>query len=78
MITDSRPALQLQKEPADVLSLVQDVVRSMQSEAARKSVALHVTASTENMVLDLDARESAKCLRICCPTGSAIRRRVAP
>lgn len=47
-------ALQLQKEPTDMVSLVQDVVRSMQTEAARKSVALHLMTPGETVVLDLD------------------------
>jgi signal transduction histidine kinase len=48
-------ALQLQKEPTDLVSLVQDVVRSMQTEATRKSVAVHLTTPPETVVLDLDA-----------------------
>ena len=48
-------ALQLQKEPTDVVGLVQDVVNSLQTEAARTSVALRVTTSVENVVLDIDA-----------------------
>jgi signal transduction histidine kinase len=48
-------ALQLQKEPTEVVSLVQEVVSSGQTEAARKSVALRVTTSVENVVLDIDA-----------------------
>jgi signal transduction histidine kinase len=48
-------ALQLEKEPTDVVSLVQDVVSSMQIEATRKSVSLNVMTSTEDVELDLDA-----------------------
>jgi signal transduction histidine kinase len=48
-------ALQLQKEPTDVGSLLRDVVNSMQIEAARKSVTLNAMTPTENVVLDLDA-----------------------
>jgi len=48
-------ALQLQPEPTDLVSLVRDVVNSMQIEAARKSVTLNATTSTESVVLDLDA-----------------------
>ena len=48
-------ALQLQKEPTEVVSLVQDVVSSGQIEAARKSVALGVATSVKNVVLDIDA-----------------------
>jgi signal transduction histidine kinase len=48
-------ALQLQKEPTDVGSLVQDVVSSMQVEATRSSVTLNVITPTEDVVLDLDA-----------------------
>ena len=40
-------ALPLQMEPTDLVSLAQDVVRSLQPEATRKSVALRVAASTE-------------------------------
>ena len=48
-------ALPLQREPADLVTLAQDVARSMQPDAARKSVALHVAGSAESAVLDLDA-----------------------
>jgi signal transduction histidine kinase len=48
-------ALQLQKEPTDVVSLVQDVVRSMRTEATRTSVVVHLTTPAETVVLDLDA-----------------------
>jgi signal transduction histidine kinase len=47
-------ALPLQMEPTDLVSLTQDVVRSLQPEATRKSVVLRVAASTESVVLDLD------------------------
>lgn len=48
-------ALQLQKEPTEVNGLVRDVVSRMQTEATRMSMTLHVTSSTENAVLDIDA-----------------------
>jgi two-component system sensor histidine kinase BaeS len=48
-------ALTLQKEPTDVVHLVQDVVRSMQSEADRKSVSIVASASTGRAVADLDS-----------------------
>jgi signal transduction histidine kinase len=48
-------ALQLQKEPTDLVSLVQDVVRSMRTEATRTSVVVHLTTPAETVVLDLDA-----------------------
>ena len=41
-------------EPTDLVSLTQDVVRSLQPEATRKSVWLRVAASTESVILDLD------------------------
>jgi signal transduction histidine kinase len=47
-------ALRLQKESTDLVALIQDVVRSLQPEADRKSVALSVTASSDNAILDLD------------------------
>lgn len=47
-------ALPLEKEPTDVVGLVRDVVRSMEAEALRKSVALTVTTSVDNVVIDLD------------------------
>jgi two-component system sensor histidine kinase BaeS len=47
-------ALQLQKEPTDLVGLVQEVVRSMQAEAARKSVTLDVTGSPHTTVIDID------------------------
>ncbi len=46
--------LQLEREPTDILGLVQDVVRSMYAEASPKSVALNVTTSLDNLVVDLD------------------------
>jgi signal transduction histidine kinase len=47
-------ALPLEKEPTDVVGLVREVVRSMQTEASRKSVALNVTTLHDNVVIDLD------------------------
>jgi signal transduction histidine kinase len=47
-------ALRLQKESTDLVALIQDVVRSLQPEADRKSVALSVTASSDDAVLDVD------------------------
>jgi two-component system OmpR family sensor kinase/two-component system sensor histidine kinase BaeS len=47
-------ALPLEKEPTDVVGLVREVVRSMQTEASRRSVALDVTTSVDNIVVDLD------------------------
>jgi signal transduction histidine kinase len=47
-------ALPLQKEATDVLGLVREVLRSMQSEATHQSVALNVVTSFESVVIDLD------------------------
>jgi signal transduction histidine kinase len=47
-------ALQLQKESTDIVALVQEVARSMQPEAAGRSVSLRVTASTDDAVLEVD------------------------
>ena len=47
-------ALPLHKEPTDVVGLVQDIVLSMQTEASRKSVALTMSAPTDNALIDLD------------------------
>jgi len=48
-------ALPLQKEPTNPVDLVQDVVRSMQPEADRRSVSLGANASRETAMIDLDA-----------------------
>jgi signal transduction histidine kinase len=47
-------ALPLEKEPTDVVALVREVVRSMATEASRRSVALNVTSSMDEAVIDLD------------------------
>jgi signal transduction histidine kinase len=47
-------ALPLEKEPTDVAALARDVVRSMETEASRKSVALQVTDAIREVVADLD------------------------
>lgn len=47
-------ALQLQKEPTDVVGLIHDVTRSMRAEAARASMMLNVTTNAESAVIDLD------------------------
>jgi len=47
-------ALQLQKELTDVAALVQEVVGSMQAEAAGKSVSLTAISSADSALLDLD------------------------
>jgi signal transduction histidine kinase len=47
-------ALPLHKELTDIVALVQDVVRSMSSEATSKSVALDVTATPASGLVDLD------------------------
>ncbi|MBI4485631.1 MAG: HAMP domain-containing protein [Acidobacteria bacterium] len=46
--------LPLQKEPSDMVSLVREVARSFDAEAAGKSVSLNVTTSTDAAVLELD------------------------
>jgi signal transduction histidine kinase len=47
-------ALTLQREPTDLVELVHEVVRSMQSEADRKSVSLNASSSTGTAIADLD------------------------
>jgi signal transduction histidine kinase len=47
-------ALQLQKEHTDLGALAQDVVRSMEAEAARKGVTLNAKTSPESLAADLD------------------------
>jgi signal transduction histidine kinase len=46
--------LQLHKQPADLVGLVRDAVRSMQAEAGRKSISIDVETTSEAAVLDLD------------------------
>jgi signal transduction histidine kinase len=48
-------ALPLQKEPVDLVQLVQDTVRSMQPEADRRSVSLIASASISAAVAHLDS-----------------------
>lgn len=48
-------ALTLQKEPTDLVDLVNDVVRSMQPEAGRKSVSLTASATHEMAMVHLDS-----------------------
>ena len=47
-------ALQLQKEPTEIVGLVNEVLRSMQSEAGRGSISMNVVAPTANIVVDVD------------------------
>ena len=47
-------ALPLQKEPTNLVDLVNDVVRSMRPEADRKSVSLTTSSATETVTVDLD------------------------
>jgi two-component system OmpR family sensor kinase/two-component system sensor histidine kinase BaeS len=54
LVLSDAGVLQLQKESTDMVVLVQDVVRSMQTETDRKSLSLSVTTSTDTAVLELD------------------------
>src|SRR5207249_2829972 len=47
-------ALQLQKEPSDLVALAREVTESMQPEAAKHSVSLSVATTADTAVLDLD------------------------
>ena len=47
-------ALPLQKEATDLVRLVQDAVQSMHGTAVHASVTLNVTASTDNLIVDVD------------------------
>jgi signal transduction histidine kinase len=47
-------ALTLQKESTDLVELVHDVVRSMQSEAEGKVVSLTASSAIEKLTVDLD------------------------
>jgi signal transduction histidine kinase len=47
-------ALQLQKEPTDIVGLVNEVLRRMRTEANRKAVSMNVVAPTDDLVVDVD------------------------
>jgi signal transduction histidine kinase len=47
-------ALQLQTEPTEIVTLAQEVVRSMSGEAARRHIALDVQSSIAATVIELD------------------------
>ena len=47
-------ALPLHKERSNAVGLVQDAARSMHREAAQKGVVLHVAATSDEVVVDLD------------------------